>query len=255
MKTFITILSIFLLFVVDKASAQFAHFTNHGIIEFEKSVNMYALLKPKDNEDNVFQKAYYEKYKSSQPQFTKFRSKLLFDQNKTYFQPNQEDNDKAKGGFWGRGGNQTQINEVFTNLTQGIFTTKKAVFEDNFIVKDSVRKIDWKITSEVREIAGYHCRRANALIMDSIYVVAFYTDEIPVSGGPESFTGLPGMILGVALPYEHVTWFATKVTDIPIPDKDFIIPTKGKPATLKSLKEIILQANDYFKDSLKSFLL
>ena len=97
MKNSIITLSIFLLLVTDKASAQFAHFTNHGIIEFEKSVNMYALLKPKDNEDNVFQKAYYEKYKSSQPQFTKFRSKLLFDQNKTYFQPNQEDNDKAKG--------------------------------------------------------------------------------------------------------------------------------------------------------------
>jgi GLPGLI family protein len=255
MKNSIIALSVLLLFTVNSATAQFAHFTNHGIIEFEKSVNMYALLKPKDNEDNVFQKAYYEKYKSSQPQFTKFRSKLLFDQNKTYFQPNQEDNDKFKGGFWGSGGNQTQINEVFTNLNQGIFTTKKAVFEDEFIVKDSVRKIDWKITSEVREIAGYHCRRANAMIMDSVYVVAFYTDEIPVSGGPESFTGLPGMILGVALPYEHVTWFATKVTDIPVPDKDFVVPSKGKPATLKSLKEIILNAGDYFKESLKSFLL
>nr|MBC7612021.1 GLPGLI family protein [Pseudopedobacter sp.] len=255
MKNSITILSILLLSGVDKASAQFAHFTNHGVIEFEKSVNMFAVLKPKEGDDNVFQKAYYEKYRSSQPQFTKFRSKLLFDQNKSYFQPNQEDNDKFKGGFWGSGGNPTQINEVFTNLTQGVFTTKKAVFEDNFIVKDSVRKIDWKITSEVREIAGYNCRRANALIMDSIYVVAFYTDEIPVSGGPESFTGLPGMILGIALPYEHVTWFATKVTDMPVPDKDFVIPIKGKPATLKSLKEIILQADDYFKDSLKAFML
>jgi GLPGLI family protein len=48
-------------------------------------------------------------------------------------------------------------------------------------------------------IAGFNCRRANAMIMDSIYVVAFYTDEILTTGGPESFSGLPGMILGVAL--------------------------------------------------------
>jgi len=31
-----------------------------------------------------------------------------------------------------------------------------------------------------------------------INAVAFYTDDIPVSGGPESFNGLPGMILQVA---------------------------------------------------------
>ena len=30
---------------------------------------------------------------------------------------------------------------------------------------------------------------------DTVYVVAFYTEDIPVSGGPEMFGGLPGMIL------------------------------------------------------------
>src|SRR6476659_992431 len=136
MKNILITLSFLVLLGAHQASAQFTHFTNHGIIEFEKSVNMYALLKPDASDgENSFQQQYYEKYKSTQPQFTKFRSKLLFDPNKTYFQPNLEDNDKAKGGFWGRGGNQTQINEVFTNLTQGTFTTKKAVFEDDFLVK------------------------------------------------------------------------------------------------------------------------
>ncbi len=259
MKNIIIILTIIFAFYGNKASAQFAHFTNHGIIEFEKSVNMHALLKPKEGDDNIFQKEYYEKYKSTQPQFTKFRSKLLFDQNKTYFQPNLEDNDKAKSGFWGRGGNQSQINEVFTNLNQGTFTTKKSVFEEDFVVKDSVRKIDWKITSEVREIAGYNCRRANAIIMDSVYVVAFYTDEIAVSGGPESFTGLPGMILGIALPHDNVSWFATKVSEVAVAEKDLIAPTKGKPVTDKGLADILKSAmndwGEYGKSYLKAFML
>jgi GLPGLI family protein len=47
--------------------------------------------------------------------------------------------------------------------------------------------------------------------MDSIYVVAFYSDQIVVRGGPESFWGLPGMIMGVVLPHEYTTWYATKV--------------------------------------------
>ena len=92
--------------------------------------------------------------------------------------------------------------------------SQKTVFEQTFLVEDTLRRIKWKITDETRPIAGFNCRRANALIMDSICVVAFYTDEILTTGGPESFSGLPGMILGIALPHEHITWFATKVEDL-----------------------------------------
>jgi GLPGLI family protein len=92
--------------------------------------------------------------------------------------------------------------------------------------------------------------------MDSIYVVAFYTDQIPVSGGPESFTGLPGMILGVALPYEHITWFATKVSEIPVDPKSLTLPaTKKQPITLSALKEKITSSSDWIKESLKTLLL
>ncbi len=235
------------------ASAQFAHFTFNGVIEYEKSVNMFAILKPKEDTKNIFQKEYYENYKSNKPQFVNFRSSLTFNTDKSLFKPNEEDNNKNKAGYWG--GNITQINEVFTDFNSSRFITHKKVFEEEFLVKDSLRKIDWKITSEVRNIAGYNCRRANAIIMDSIYVVAFYTDQIPVSGGPESFTGLPGMILGVALPHQHITWFATKVSSTLVSDKNLVAPSKGKPIDLKGLKEKILSANSYFSKSLKDFLL
>ena len=86
-------------------------------------------------------------------------------------------------------------------------------------------------------IAGFQCRRANAIIMDSIYVVAFYTDDIVASGGPESFTGLPGMILGVSLPHQHVSWFATKVSAQPVTASQLKVPVKGKKVTYTSLKE------------------
>lgn len=256
MKNLILTISALLFGMNNIAFCQFSHFTNHGVIEYEKTVNMFAMLKP-TNADNTFQKMFYDKYKETKPQFQVLKSKLIFDTQKSLFTPVWEDNDKVNTGGWGGSNSGIQINQVFTDLINSNFTTKKKVFEEDFIVKDSIRKIDWKITSEVREIAGYNCRRANALIMDSVYVVAFYTDEIPVSGGPESFTGLPGMILGIALPYEHVTWFATKVTDVPVPDKDFVVPAnnKTKPIDLKALKAKILGINDYFQKSLKAFLL
>ena len=252
MKTKLIIAIAILFLNISAALCQFNRFTKQGYIEFEKTVNMYALLKPSTN-DNSFQQMYYDKFKSTQPQFSKLKSKLFFNETKSLFKPDWEDNDKVKGGW--SANDAAQINEVYTDFKTSNFITLKKVFEEDFIVKDSLRNIKWKITSEVREIAGYNCRRANAVIMDSIYVVAFYTDEIPVSGGPESFTGLPGMILGVVLPREHINWFATKVVDIPIPEKDFTIPNKGKPTNLKGLREKILAAGEYYEKSLKSFLL
>lgn len=85
------------------------------------------------------------------------------------------------------------------------------------------------------------------------------TDEIPVTGGPELFNGLPGMILGVALPHENVTWFATKVEDIPVDEKALTPPKKGKAATNKSLNTTLSSAmknwGDYAKPYLKAFVM
>lgn len=254
MKTIILSVFTCILLNISAVFSQFANFTKQGYVEYEKTINMFAVLKPTDNGDNTFQQMFYDKYKSSQPQFAKLRSKLTFNSQKTLFQPVLEDNEKVKGTGW-TNSYMAQINEVFTDFNTTSFTTKKNVFEEDFIVKDSLRKINWKITTETREISGYNCRRANAIIMDSIYVVAFYTDEIPVSGGPESFTGLPGMILGVVLPREHINWFATKVVNVAVKEEELKSPTKGKPISLRGLKEKILNAGEYYSKSLKSFLL
>ena len=82
---------------------------------------------------------------------------------------------------------------------------------------------------------------------------------IPVSGGSESFTGLPGMILGVALPREHITWFATLVKDSPVLATAITAPKKGKPTDYKGLVTTLQGAmknwGDYAQGVLKAFLL
>jgi GLPGLI family protein len=216
--------------------AQNTHFTQNGTITFEKTINMYAVFQKlitKDNES--FLQPAFESFKKSQKQFKVLKSTLTFTNNKTLFTPIEPET--ASGGFFGGGPLANQVNTVFTDLNTSTSITQKNIFDDLFLVKDSTRKIKWKITGETRDIAGYTCRRANGLILDSIYVVAFYSDVIPVAGGPESFNGLPGMILGVALPHENVTWFATKVTDTPIEDKALTPPKKGKPVNSKELHD------------------
>jgi GLPGLI family protein len=86
-------------------------------------------------------------------------------------------------------------NVVYNNYERDSANLHKKIFEKTYLVKDSLRKFEWKISEEFRKIAGFNCRRAETIIMDSVYVIAFYTDAIIAEGGPEGFNGLPGMIL------------------------------------------------------------
>jgi GLPGLI family protein len=258
MQTFKLLLLATLVATTGGSFAQNAHFTNSGVIEFEKTVNMFAMFKKDINKDNEsYMKPAFEAYQKNQPQFKKLKSTLTFGDGKTLYSPIEDDGDER--GFWGDDAMVKQSNTTFTDLLAGTFISQKTVFEATFLVKDTLRQIHWKITDETREIAGFTCRRANAIVLDSVYVVAFYTDKIPVSGGPESFTGLPGMILGLALPHENITWFATKVTENTVDPKALVPPKKGKPVNNKMLSETLHKAmgdwGNYANASLKAFSL
>ncbi len=218
-----------LLFAAGRRSqAQNAIFLSQGKIEYERRINQYARM---DN-DNTWS----ELEKKTMSQFKTSYFDLLFTHGKTLYKPGRESSDKASPFF----GEQPALdNTVYADLDNEKSVSQKKIFEELFLVQDSLRKIKWKITDETRTIAGFSCRRANALIMDSIYVVAFYTDEILTSGGPEDFSGLPGMILEVALPHEHITWSATKVEAVTVSDAQLTAPAKGKKVDNSTLRETV----------------
>ncbi len=225
------------------ARAQHPHFTTSGTIEFERRTNAYALLQKAINKDNeAWMQPAFDFYKKNSPQFRVLTAQLVFGNQKTLYTPN--DADIPTNMLMGDSPLLNQFNTVFIDLTAKSSVDQKKVFEQTYLVKDSVRKIKWKITDETRDIAGYTCRRANGIYLDSVYVVAFYTTRIPVPGGPESFNGLPGMILGVALPHENVTWFATKVTESEVPENTLVPAKKGKVTDDKGLWKTLNDASE-----------
>jgi GLPGLI family protein len=231
---------IILLIAVNIAKAQHEHFTTSGVIEYNRTINMYAIINKLISEDDSWSQAFFDNYKKNHPQFMVLKSTLTFGNNKGLFKPAEDDSGPTD--WWSNMPTTSQLNTVYTDYGQGKNIIQKHVFEQTYLMTDSTRKIHWKITDETREIAGYTCRRANAIVMDSIYVVAFYTDKIHVSGGPENFGGLPGMILGLALPHDNVTWFATKVTDMTVDEKTIAPPKKGKPVNQVQLKATLKDA-------------
>ncbi|QNL49546.1 GLPGLI family protein [Olivibacter sp. SDN3] len=250
---------VLLLLVSNALFGQHVRFVNSGTIEFEKRVNMYAKLAKRFSKSNSnFMEQALDQYKKTQPQFKVVKTSLAFSKDASLYKPVDEGSGSS-GGFFGDDPTVDMKKIIFTDFANDRSISEKNIYEETFLVEDSVRNIHWKITSETREIAGYDCRRANALVMDSIYVVAFYTDQIPVSGGPESFTGLPGMILGLALPHDNTTWFATKVNDVPVQQAALTPPKKGKKVNneglLSALKSGMKNWGDYAQEIFKAMML
>ena len=131
-------------------------------------------------------------------------------------------------------------NELFTDFSKKKRVIRKPISGEDFILKDSLPNLNWKIMHDVRKIAGYECRKAIVVINDTVSVIAFYTDEILLKGGPEGFTGLPGMILGLAIPRYNTTWFATKIEAVNMSIYAIVAPSEGKRTdTEKDFKKLI----------------
>jgi GLPGLI family protein len=219
--------------------AQHAKFTSSGSIEYEKSANSFALIKKMLGKNiQSLDQQLFDQYQKSQKQFIVLKSTLRFNSDKMLFTPTVPESSTQRN-FFGTIPMSEQNSTIYTDLATNTSVSQKNVFDDFILVKDTVRKIKWKITDETREIAGYTCRRANGLVMDSIYAVAFYTDKIPLSGGPESFCGLPGMILEIALPHENISWKATKVNEVAVSSAAIVPPKKGKAMNSKQFYEML----------------
>jgi GLPGLI family protein len=117
---------------------------------------------------------------------------------------------------------------------------QKNIWGSNIYVEDSLPELQWKlISNESRVIAGFNCRKAVAKMFDSVYVFAFYTDEITISGGPCSITGLPGAILGLTIPRLYTSWIATKVMVNSVNESVIKPIVAKKPLSFKALKETL----------------
>lgn len=63
--------------------------------------------------------------------------------------------------------------------------------------RKQVQRLDWEIHEEYRQIGQYKAQKATTEHPDPNYgtATAWFTTEIPISGGPDRLWGLPGLIL------------------------------------------------------------
>lgn len=92
---------------------------------------------------------------------------------------------------------------VYTNLSSGEIVYQMETKGEKFIIHKNSKDIKWKITTETKKIQNYNCYKAVAII-ESLgknnvilkkTITAYFAPEIPMSAGPNGYSGLPGLIL------------------------------------------------------------
>ena len=223
MKHFCTVifLSLLLTGIVDAQD-----FITRGKIEFEVKRNNKRTISATQRANNPFL--------ASLPDFDISYQDLIFSWNQSIYLPGR----KRPGEI-----NLHSPGTAYMDLSKQQSIRKTNFYGEEYLVEDSINKVKWKIENETRKIAGWECRKAVGRIYDSVYVVAFYCPEIMPQGGPELFTGLPGMILGLAIPRYFTTWFATKIEIANIDETKIVPPVvkKKKQLSKKEFAEIMLK--------------
>ncbi len=238
LKKNLSLTVLFLFFCLVSISQQL--FIEKGAIDFEVRTNNHKGI---DSWNNDEESTWSDNYKSNTSKFTIKHYNYTFANNKSIYtftsldakNKSQWDNEtNYEGDIW------------YYDFNNGISAFNRNFWRDEFNFTDSITDIKWKlIPTESRIIAGFNCRKAYTVLFDSVYVFAFYTDEINISGGPMGLHGLPGMILGVTVPRMFSSWVATKINITTIDEKRIISPaTKKSKTKVEILKKFMKKAEE-----------
>ena len=214
MKKYLSLFTFCFLVFFSHAQTQFFSTVK---IEYEKTIAQHAMMKELSPE-------WFEMSKDYTPASSVSYFDFISDSTHSIYKPGRENGSTQRNWFTELGAK----NVVYTDYQKNSSITQKPVYEETFLVQDSLLKIKWKITPDTRTIAGFQCRKAVGILFDTVAVFAFYSEELMIPGGPEGIHGLPGMILGMGIPRLHATWFATKVQVVNVPVADIHPAMKGK---------------------------
>jgi len=245
MKLYIAILLFFVL-GFQQANAQHVFFPEQGVITYDKTVHVKNMMKRQISmmKESDFQRKFFEDMLTKVPETAVLQRKLTFSGSESMLEPLPKDQPAMvaqllRFGFLDYG------TKIYQNLATKQTSMSLEVGGSPIAISDSLTNVKWKITNEYRNIAGYDCRRANGVTLDSVYVVAFYTDQIPLASSPSTLHGLPGMILGLVVPEQNFNIYASKVEMTGTTVTDNLIKKKGnaftREQTRSKMREVLGQ--------------
>lgn len=208
-----------------------------GKILYEEKMNMHVDLKMDGENDEMMEqlKAMMPEHRISKKMLTFMESASLY----TNFDDGEapEEMTHEGEGFEFRMKFEEPEDILYKDLDARKMVRQQEFFTRKFLIKDKSKEMKWKLTGESKEVLGYMCQQA--VSGDSAdRVIAWFTSEIPVSGGPSSYGQLPGMILEVEANEGKLTITASSITLEEVDKKEITEPKKGKVVTREEFKKL-----------------
>ncbi|WP_166437043.1 GLPGLI family protein [Niastella caeni] len=143
---------------------------------------------------------------------------------------------------------------TWLHFSEGRKVDQREFATKQYLVTDSIGKMNWKLTGETKTILGYNCQQAVTIkpgkrkminmdngimtkkeIADTSNIIVWFTPAIPVSAGPDYEGQLPGLILQVDI-NGNTTYKAIEVSQ----KADLAAikePRKGKKVTAQEFNQ------------------
>ena len=171
----------------------------------------------------------------------------------------------------------------YKNVKENELRQQQEFFGKQFLIKDELPKLEWKLENETKQIGQYLCMKATAVkqlsdtdftsfrrrgrgrdnneqskdstktdneeefeIPKETIVTAWYTPQIPVNQGPGEYWGLPGLILEVNV--DRTTILCTKIVLNPKNKTDIKKPEKGKEVTRQEYNDIVIKKTEEMRN-------
>ncbi len=261
-----------MLAVVLASSTLFAQ-VKEGKIIYEQKINMHKRLPPQAEQFKAmipeFQTNTLELYFNSTQSLFK-PAKVQEDQ-----MPTADGGGGNRFARFAMGGGGSA--ETFRDYDKETMVESRELGPKKYLIEDSLSPIKWKLENETMTIAGFECKKATTTVQafgmamgnrsgggqnggdrggeqraprggDSTIrkmmeekqeVVAWYTDQIESSAGPDNYFGLPGLIL--YLDVDNGTMVYTPVKLEPLGKELVAAPTKGNKITKEEYRKMMQQ--------------
>ncbi len=105
----------------------------------------------------------------------------------------------------------TEVQDAYVDLEAGTMVEARRFLGRTFRVTRERPELEWQLTADQAEHLGYMVIKATAQQDSATTIEAWFTPQIPFSGGPASYGGLPGMILVLSVNSGQVQYQATEV--------------------------------------------
>ena len=143
-----------------------------------------------------------------------------------------------------RGGGGMRIfsmngDNIYKNTATHQLLKEQNMVGKEYVIKDSLRNFDWKLTRETKTILGNEAKKATTII-DSVQTTVWYIPSLKYKTGPENYWGLPGLIAEVQTELNRGMLKGTRIITL----TDIKTSTNTKPLDKPKEKNIITQKDE-----------